>query len=179
MNGKKLLAAVSIFVASLPASAQDTGIYLGAGLGKSKALQVCTNATGGCDETETSLRLFGGYQFHRNIAVEGGYQYFGTYSRGSSGLVSNALDVVAVGSWPITKELSVYGKLGGYLARTSSAPASEDNSGLVYGLGGEWALSKDWSVRGEWQRYDNVGGGGLGFKTDIDVLSAAIVYRLR
>jgi OOP family OmpA-OmpF porin len=183
MNGKTLFAVVSMAsftAAALPAMAQDTGVYLGAALGVAGARQVCANATtGGCDDRETSLRLFGGYQMNRNLAVEGGYQYFGTFSQGSRGLVSNALDIVAVGSWPFTQEFSAYGKLGAYVARTSSAPASEDNSGLVYGLGAEWALSKEWSVRGEWLRYDNVGGGGLGFKTDIDVLSAAIVWRLR
>src|SRR6185369_16957347 len=159
MKCKALLAVVSMAsftVVALPATAQDTGVYVGAGLGMANARQVCTNSTGGCDANETSLRLFGGYQLHRNLGVEGGYQYFGTFSRGSRGLVSNALDVVAVGSWPFTQQLSAYGKLGAYLARTSSAPASEDNSGFVYGVGAEWALNKDWGVRGEWQRYNNV-----------------------
>ena len=75
--------------------------------------------------------------------------------------------------------MSAYGKLGAYLARTSSAPASEDNSGFVYGVGAEWTLNKDWGVRGEWTRYNNVGGGGLGFNTDIDVISASVVWRPR
>ena len=182
MKCKALLAVVSMAsftVVALPATAQDTGLYVGAGLGMANARQVCANSTGGCDSSETSLRLFGGYQLHRNLGVEGGYQYFGTFSRGSRGLVSNALDVVAVGSWPFTQELSAYGKLGAYLARTSSAPASEDNSGFVYGVGAEWTLNKDWGVRGEWARYNNVGGGGLGFNTDIDVISASVVWRPR
>jgi OmpA-OmpF porin, OOP family len=182
MHGKTLFAAfsmVSFIAVALPATAQDTGVYVGAGLGLANARQICANTTGGCDSGETSLRLFGGYQMNRNLGVEGGYQYFGTFSRGTRGVVSNAVDVVAVGSWPFTQELSAYGKLGGYLARTSSAPASEDNSGFVYGVGVEWALSKALGVRGEWQRYNNVGGGGLGTSTDIDVLSAAIVWRLR
>jgi OOP family OmpA-OmpF porin len=179
MNGKTLFAAVSIgLVAALPAAAQDTGVYLGAGAGAAKAKQICDDVAS-CDPNETSVRLFGGYQFNRNLAVEGGYQYFGTFSRTTRGIVSNALDVSAVGSWPFTKELSAFGKVGAYVARTSSAPASEDNSGFVYGFGAEWVLAKDWSLRGEWQRYDNVGGGGLGVKTDIDVLSGAIVWRLR
>ena len=184
MNGKALFAVISMasFIAvALPATAQDTGgVYVGAGLGAAKAKQICDNApAGGCDENETSIRLFGGYQLHRNVAVEGGYQYFGTFSRGSRGLVSNAIDVVAVGSFRVMQELSVYGKAGAYLARTNSAPASEDNSGFVYGLGAEWALNKNLGLRGEWTRYNNVGGGGLGFNTDIDVLSVSAVWRLR
>jgi OOP family OmpA-OmpF porin len=182
MNSKTLLAVFSMasfVVVAQPATAQDTGVYLGAGLGMASAKQICTNSVGGCDSGETSYRLFGGYQLNKNFGVEGGYQYFGTFSVGTAGVVSNAVDVVAVGSWPFTPEFSAYGKLGGYLARTSSAPSSEDNSGFVYGLGVEWALSKALGVRGEWQRYNNVGGGGLGATTDIDVLSAAIVWRPR
>jgi OOP family OmpA-OmpF porin len=179
MNGKTLFAAVSILVAALPAAAQDnTGVYVGASLGVAKAKHMCVGVAS-CDSSEPSFGLFGGYELSRYLAVEGGYRYFSTFTRSTQGVASNALDLVGVGSFPFTKELSVYGKAGAYVARTSSAPASENNSGFIYGVGAEWALAKNWRVRGEWQRYSGVGGGGLGFSTDIDVWSGAIVWRPR
>ena len=179
MNSKALFAVVSVasfIVAALPAAAQD--VYVGASLGAAKAKQICAGVDS-CDANGTSFRFFGGYQLHRNLAVEAGYHYFGTFEQGTRGVFSSAVDIVAVGSWPFTKGFSVYGKAGGYLARTRSAPAAEDNSDFVYGLGAEWAVFRDWSVRGEWQRYYNLGGGDIGLSTNIDVWSAAIVWRPR
>jgi len=68
-------------------------------------------------------------------------------------------------------------KAGLYFASMKSKPLSEDNTGIVYGAGVEYALSRELGLRGEWQRYNNVGGGSLGFNTDIDVISAAVVWR--
>jgi OOP family OmpA-OmpF porin len=166
----------SFIVAARPAAAQD--VYLGASLGAAKAKQICANVDS-CDAKETSGRLFGGYQVNRYLAVEAGYQYFGTFIQGTRGVFSSAVDLVAVGSWHFTQDLSVYGKAGGYVARTRSAPAAEDNSDFAYGIGAEWRVFKEWSVRGEWQRYYNLGGGDIGLSTDIDVWSAAIVWRPR
>ena len=179
INGKTSIAifAFAGFIgASAPAAAQDTGFYVGASLGAAKAKQICGNAAN-CDPDETAIKGLVGYQLHRNLAVEGGYQYFGMFSRDSRGLSASALDAVAVGSWPVMNQLAVYGKAGVYFADMKSKPLGEQNSGLTYGLGAEYALSPTIGLRGEWQRYDNVGGGDLGFKTDIDVLSAAIVWR--
>jgi OOP family OmpA-OmpF porin len=181
LNSKVLFAVASMVVCAvgaLPAAAQDNTVYVGASFGAAKAKHMCIGVES-CDSREPSFGLFGGYELSRHLAVEGGYQYFGTFTRGERGVFSSAANLVAVASLPFSKALSVYVKAGGYLARTHSAPASEGNSGFVYGLGAEWALSKNWSVRGEGQRYSGVGGGGLGFTTDIDVLSAAVVWRAR
>jgi len=181
MNSKTLLAVVSMAsftVAALPAAAQDTGAYVGASIGMAKARQVCANATN-CDEDETAYKAFGGYQFHKNLAAEAGFQYFGMFGRDSQGISTTALDATLVGSWPVMNQLSVYGKAGLYFASMKSKPLSEDNTGIVYGAGVEYALSRELGLRGEWQRYNNVGGGSLGFNTDIDVISAAVVWRPR
>ena len=179
MNSKASFAVVSVasfIAAASPAAAQD--VYVGASLGAAKAKQICAGVDS-CDPNKTSFRLFGGYQLHRNLAVEAGYHYFGTFVQDTRGVFTSAVDIVAVGSWPFTQALSVYGKAGGYVARTRSAPASEDNSDFVYGLGAEWKPFREWGLRGEWQRYYNLGGGDIGFNTNIDVWSAAIVWRPR
>lgn len=164
--------------APLCAVAQDQGFYVGGSVGAAKARQVCANATN-CDDDETSFKGFAGYQFSRYLAAEGGYQYFGMFGRNNAGLSAAALDVLAVGSYPVMNQLSLYARAGAYFASLKSKPLREDNSGFTYSVGAEYSFSRDLSGRLDWQRYNNAGGGSLGFTTDIDVLSVGVVWRPR
>lgn len=166
------------FGVALCATAQDQGFYVGASMGAAKARQVCANATN-CDQDETAVKGFAGYQFSRNLAAEGGYQYFGMFSRNNAGLSASALDLLVVGSYPVMDQLSLYGRAGAYFATLKSKPLSEDNAGFTYSVGAEYSFSRAISGRLDWQRYNNAGGGTLGFTTDIDVLSVGIVWRPR
>lgn len=181
MNRKSLLAGIAFAgfaAAALPAAAQSTGPYVGASLGQATAKQVCSGAAT-CDKDETAVKGFAGYQFNRNLAAEAGYQYFGMFGRNNAGISTSAFDVVAVGTYPIPgmSQLAAYGKLGLYMSSMKSKPLSEDSTGLTYVLGAEYAVSRDIGLRGEWQRYKNLGGGSLGFTTDIEVLAAGVVWR--
>ena len=182
MNSKTLLAIlafVATFIgAAVPAAGQDGGLYVGASMGAAKARQVCAGATS-CDEDETGYRFFAGYQLNKYLSAEGGYQHFSMFGRNGRGIAANALDAVVVGSYPVMDQLSVFGKAGVGFTKLQSAPAGEDTLGLTYGVGAEYAFSKEWGGRAEWQRYNNVGGGTLGMTTDIDVLSVGVVWRLR
>jgi OOP family OmpA-OmpF porin len=181
MNGKALFAAIamaSFILVSSPATAQDGGLYLGASIGAAKARQVCENATN-CDEDETGYKGFVGWRVNKYLAAEGGYQHFSMFGRNSRGLSANAFDLLAVGSYPVTDQFSAYARAGAYFSQLKSSPASEDTLGFTYSVGAEYAFSKDWSGRLDWQRYNNAGGGSLGLTTDIDVLSVGIVWRMR
>lgn len=178
---KKALLAASAFIAglsALPAVAQDSGFYAGAALGGARARQLCSGAIN-CDDGETAFRGFVGYQINKYVSAEGGYQYFTMFGRNGQGISASALDASAVASAPVMDQLSVYGRAGAYWAKTKSAPNSEDNAGWLMGVGGEYSFSRELGARLEWQHYNNVGGGTLGFNTDIDVLSVGIVWRLR
>jgi OOP family OmpA-OmpF porin len=180
MKGKRciVIAAFAAGFAGAPlfAAAQDPGFYVGGSVGAAKAKEVCVNAMG-CDSDETSFKGFAGYQFSRNLAAEAGFQYFGMFGRNNQGIATTALDVLAVGSYPVMDKLSVYGRGGFYWGSMKSKPLSEDNVGFTYSVGAEYALSRELGGRLDWQRYNNVGGGSLGFNTDIDVLSVGIVWR--
>ena len=177
---KTLLAALALIAGAtaLPAAAQDSGFYLGGSAGGARARQVCSGAIT-CDDGETALRGFVGYQINKYLSAEGGYQYFTMFGRNNQGISASALDAAAVASAPIMDKLSVYGRAGASWAKTKSAPNSEDNMGWLLGAGGEYSFSRELGARLEWQHYNNVGGGTLGFNTDIDVLSVGIVWRLR
>ena len=125
MNSKTSIAAL-VFVAafigfSLPAAAQDTGVYVGAQIGAAKAKNICGGANA-CDQDETGYKGFVGYQVMKYLSAEGGFQYFGMFGRDGAGISVQAFDLLAVGTYPVWDALSVYGRAGLYYASTKSKP---------------------------------------------------------
>lgn len=177
-----------------PASAQwmggrmDTNLYIGGNVGQSVFSKTCDNIPVDCDDKDLGWKVFAGYQFHRNIAVEAGYFDLGKASAG--GLVGGALvsadakvrgfELVGVGILPINQAISVFGKLGFSRSRVSvsgtGGSASENSTDFTFGLGGQYLFTPNLGARLEWQRYDGVGGNTTG-KDDIDLFSLGLLYR--
>src|SRR6266581_9482258 len=91
--------------------------YAGASFGQSKMKDASTQLVGtSFDDTDNAGKVYGGYQFHRNVGVEFGYINFGTFKGSGSGLSdnwkANGINVSAVGTWPLANEFSLLGKLG-------------------------------------------------------------------
>jgi OmpA-OmpF porin, OOP family len=178
------LMAVSGVVVSSASFAQakpvDTGLYLGASVGQATSGD-CNVPS--CDDKDTSYRVFGGYQFNRNLAVEAGYAPLGEVSGGNLNLETNAWDLVGVGIWPLNQQFSIYGKLGFYNAEAKlSGPVSgkKTTTDLTYGLGGQFNISRNLGLRLEWQRYGGVEApqiGGVGGDTDIDTLNLGALWK--
>ena len=91
---------------------------------------------------------------------------------------ANAVELVGIGALPLVDRFSVYGKLGIYRGELKAAGAKENNSDVTYGAGLQYDFTKTVGVRGEWQRYNKMGGGAIA-KTDVDVLSVGVVYRFQ
>ena len=169
----------------------DLGFYAGASVGQSKS--DCNNSGGSCDDKDTAYRIFGGYKFHPNIAVEGGYAPLGETSASIGGLgnvtaEANAWDIVGVGSWPLGNNFSILGKLGFYNAEVKLGglvSGKKTTTDLTYGIGGQYDFNRNLGLRLEWNRYSKVKapdatGGGVavtGGDTDIDVLSVGALWR--
>jgi OOP family OmpA-OmpF porin len=169
------------------AAAQTTPTaYLGFGAGQSKYnFSGCSNP---CDDKGKAFKLFGGYQFNRYVAAEVGYSDMGKATFGASEVRSTAWELSAVGTWgiPIGAKgigLGVLGRLGVY---TGDAKATTPSTGaevkhgttdLTYGLGLQADLGRVIAVRLEGQRFAKMGGGGLGQKADVDVLSVSGLWR--
>jgi len=139
---------------------------------------------GSCDDKDTAYRVFGGYKFHPNIAVEGGYAPLGETSSGAFKFESNAWDIVGVGSWPLGNNFSILGKLGFYNAEVKlSGPVSgkKTTTDLTYGIGGQFDFNRNLGLRLEWNRYSGVKApdvaGRSSSDTDIDVLSVGALWR--
>jgi OOP family OmpA-OmpF porin len=167
---------------ALPAAAQPVldDLYVGAGVGQSD-LRNCDLS--GCDERNTAWRVFGGYRFNRYFAAELGYHDFGKADYDGGDVKSNAAELDGIAAWPIgATPFSVYGKAGVYRGETKVEglfSGKKHNTDFTYGAGAQYDWTRNVSVRGEWQRYQNMGVAELGGQHDVDVIGVNVVYRFR
>jgi OOP family OmpA-OmpF porin len=201
MKTKYALAALGVAAAAfaLPAAAQMrmpslSSAYIGGGIGQSKAKDGC-DAIGvatSCDDKDTAWRVFAGYQFNRNIAAELGYADLGKIgfsvgALGSGEVKATAWDLSAIGLWPVANQFSIFGRLGFYNAETKISGVigggKKRTTDLTFGLGVQYDFTRNFGVRGEWQRYSDVKSHsdlfGTNGKSDVDVLGVSLVYRFQ
>lgn len=194
MNTTRSVFGAVLVAAALGSSAAlaQSGFYAGAAIGQSKSDETCDEVSISCDDNDSAWRIFGGYQFNRHFAAELGYADLGTPAS-ASGTISGvpvvvrtevkAWDLVAVASYPIDR-FSIYAKLGLYRAETDSTgtvagvprSVSDTNTDITFGLGAGFDITKNLRVRGEWQRYKDVGGDNGG-EDQVDVLSVGLLWR--
>ena len=151
-----VLGAASLTLSSGALAQQSTGWYVGADIG---------NAEINNGPDDTAWRLVGGYQFNRNLAAEVGYSSL----LDKDGVEATALELVAVGMFPIANRFSVFGKVGFANVEVESAAGSDDKTELTYGVGVQYDFSPRLGLRGQWQRYDT--------ENEVDVLSVGVVYK--
>lgn len=190
-NLKKTLAALSVgasLVVAVPVQAADGGFYVGASVGQTN-LDIngsdigLTNAT--IDDSDTGYKVFLGYDFNKNWGIELGYADLGKYD--FRGTVSNvnvtgnadvtAYYLAAIGTYPINNDFAVFGKLGVQVQDTSAsassgtvrASASGNETNVLYGLGLKYNFTKQFSVRGEWERFES--------DSAIDLFSIGVAYK--
>lgn len=147
------------------------------------------------DESSTAYKLFGGYQFNRNFALEGGYFNLGKFGFTSTTVPAGALDgriklqglnLDLVGTLPFSERWSAIGRVGGQYARARDtfsgsgavqvfAP-SPSKSELNYklGLGLQYEVNRSFLVRAEGERYRI--NDAVGNHSDINVFSVSLVF---
>lgn len=198
-----LVATGFVLSPSLHAQMSTSGLYVGGGLGQSNAKNACDPVSGvtvtSCDDKDTAWRIFGGYQFHKNFGVELGYADLGKVVE-ASGVVlgvpftaeakAKAWDLVAVGIWPFAVEwFSLFGKAGIVrwdvdVSATGTVPgfapisasASDNGTDFTYGAGAQFNFTKNVGARVEWQRYNDVGDVNTTGQSDVDVISASVLF---
>ncbi len=190
------------------ASAQEGGYYYGGlSIGQSRAKideeRITANLLGAGltttgmlkDEKDTAYKLFGGYQFNRNFALEAGYFNLGKFSFSSTTVPTGTLDgriklqglnLDLVGTLPLTGRLSALGRFGVQVAQardtfssTGAVAVADPNpsktaANYKLGAGLQYAFGPSWLVRAEAERYrinDAVGNRG-----DVNMLSVSLVF---
>ena len=218
MKSSNVVAAIfSIAVSALAvplavAADQAAGWYVGGSIGQSRvnyssSTLVSDLAAGGITGTgtvstnDTAGKLFVGYQFNPNLALEGGYFNMGTFLKANGTFTKPApggtfaatakgqggnFDVV--GMLPFGQGFAGIGRLGvAYFETKAEATASvagfsgysnaTSNKTVVdAGLGLQYEFTKSVAGRLEWQRYFKVGNSNTG-SGDVDFYSLGITVK--
>jgi OOP family OmpA-OmpF porin len=197
-------------LAALPAVAQDkTGWYLGGNLGRTGASiddnrirsglagQGLTTQSIDDRDTDRGYKLYGGYQFHPNFAVEAGYFDLGRFGYTArttpTGTLSGdvrfkGVNLDLVGLWPITDKFSALARVGvtserargnfsasGAVVLPFAATTSERATNIKFGAGVMYDFTPSLGVRLEAERYrvnDSIRNKG-----HVDMVSVGLVYR--
>jgi OOP family OmpA-OmpF porin len=147
------------------------------------------------DETDTAYRVFGGYQFNRNFALEAGVFDLGKYSLNATTVPAGSLigeiknrgaHLDLVGTLPVTERLSVLGRIGAHHARTrgdfrgtgavtplNPAPSIRETNPKL-GVGLQYAINPSFLVRGEVERYQV--NDSVGHRGGVNVVSMSVVF---
>lgn len=188
MNKSKFVAlfvALAGLAAAAPAAAQSS-FYFGGSIGNTEAYQDACNLNGFiCDRSDTNWGANMGFMFTPNWGIELGYRDLGKVLEqddraGNTMMVKSKLgEAVVVGAVPIYR-LSVYGKAGAYQAKTDLTSTflpegSKKSHQWTYGVGVRYDVFRHLAVRAEWQRYNNLGGKGIDFQADVNVISGGLL----
>lgn len=206
-SGTFSLLALATIVSPM-AFAQESGWYGGANLGQSAATiddaRITSNLIGQGlmpssltdRDRGTGYKLFGGYQFNRNFALEGGYFNLGKFGYTANTVPTGTLNgdiriqglnLDLVGKLPITEKFSLIGRIGANYADSSDTfmgtgavrvtnpnPSKRETNGKL-GFGAEYAFNEALAMRVEAERYrvnDAIGNNG-----HVDLISVGLVYR--
>lgn len=183
--GLSILAALALTAAMAAQADVQPGFYVGAGFGSSKIDDDGFDDID-FDDSDTGFKVFGGYSFNQNFAIEATYFDLGE----ASGSFDDGFDVVnfdvgvsglsasAVGVLPLSDMFSIFGRLGyasydvdahATVVGVGSGDASESESDLIYGAGAALSFGQ-FEVRGEFEAI-NVDGG------DANMISLSGLYR--
>lgn len=192
----KIPAAVLIFLTAMITSTTVLAqkIYVGVGAGQVSADIDCDlDITCSADDSDTGYKIFAGYKFTPNFAIEGAYLDGGEVSasgtdsslgQASAKIETTGFNIAAVGIYPISKRFSIQGKAGVFLwdqdvsASSSvfgSGSTSESGNAGMFGIGGTFHVNDRFGVLVEWERFLSVGNKDVTGESDVDFLSASLV----
>ncbi|MGM7318994.1 OmpA family protein [Idiomarina sp. ST10R2A5] len=194
---------------ALPAlAANQDGWYLGVGGGGSKShiddeeivanmLEQGYQVTGfKLDDKDVGYKLFAGYQFNKNFAIEGGYFDLGKFNynvtTAPEGSLAGELDFSGwnldlLGILPVASRSTLFAVIGVHRGSASvdfvgtgavnvlTPRYSEDDTNYKFGVGYQLQMNDRFAIRLEAERYhmdDAVGNNG-----DLDLVSLNLIYR--
>ena len=183
----------------------DSPLYLGGSLGEARAQNpqqeksFLTYTQPSIDNSDLAGKLYGGYRFHPNWAMEFGYAALGKNSLKEGTFAdsfrTDGLFASLRGTFPVNETWSLTGELGVIESRIRyhcesacvGLPSLFDTTGhgtsALVGVGVEYNVNKKLAVRAEYELYRRLKGAihsitdSLNFRADHDLTSIGVVYR--
>ena len=219
MNKASILGGALVAAAALVSpSANAEDWYIGAGVGKSwidtgdakgqidttfRSLGATSSVTSDDSDNDTGYKLFVGYRFHPNFAVEGGYFNLGKFSvnstitaGGATGLVhtegknKDGINLDLIGLLPLDwYNFSLWASVGvthsktevngsGAIGGTAFAfTGSQSDTNWKAGLGFRNDFNANWALRGGYERYRVPLGTPNGGDGDVNLWSFNVIYK--
>jgi len=208
VSGTLGLVALAAIVGPYAMADDAAGWYGGVNVGQSRAkiddVRITSGLLGGGlattsisdDNRDTGYKLYGGYQFNKNFALEGGYFDLGNFGFTAitvpagtlnGNIKVRGLNLDLVGTLPITEKFSAFARVGADYAQARDSfrgtgavlvlnpNPSKRELNYKLGVGLQYAFTEALAMRLEAERYrinDAVGNRG-----DIDLLSVGLIYR--
>ena len=190
-----LLLLIGLFAAPAAHAGEDSGGYFGAGIGKASLSDYCSDTAGlvvtSCDDSDTSFKIFGGFRFTRNVAVELAYVDLGKY-RATGSVIGipfttstevTGITVQAVGIVPFGNEFSLMGRIGAILWDLNSSAAvggfpggiSDSGVDIAMGVGAQYKFTTNFGVRADLDYYPNLGNSNTG-EDNVTAVSIGAVF---
>ncbi|EJL90567.1 porin OmpA [Pantoea sp. GM01] len=197
---KKTAIAIAVALAGFATVAQaapkNNTWYTGAKLGWSQYHDTgyygngYANNDGPTHESQLGAGAFAGYQANPYLGFELGYDWLGRMpnkgNQVNGAFKAQGVQLAAKLSYPITEDFDVYTRLGGMVWRADSTQnnngvrISDHDTGVspLAAVGVEYALTKNWATRLDYQWVNNIGDAGtVGARPDNSMLSVGLSYR--
>ncbi len=109
----------------------------------------------GSDKRTTAYNIYAGSYFKdSNLGMELGYTDFGRVTRAGGTTKADGINLSLIGRMPLGTSFGLLGKVGGTYSRTDVSSTagsgvtagSETSFDWSYGVGGEYAMSRQWSA---------------------------------
>ncbi|EMH4030110.1 outer membrane protein A [Klebsiella oxytoca] len=196
-----LAVALAGFATVAQAAPKDNTWYTGAKLGWSQYHDTgfygngytSDIGNGPTHKDQLGAGAFLGYQANQYLGFELGYDWLGRMpykgSVDNGAFKAQGVQLAAKLSYPITDDLDIYTRLGGMVWRAdskanynngSAGRLSNHDTGVspLAAVGVEYALTKNWATRLDYQFVSNIGDAGtVGARPDNTMLSLGVSYR--
>lgn len=156
--------------------------YAGGGAGQAHWRPGCPGTVPDCDDTNTSVHVFGGYQLNRVFAGEIAFTNYGKANGTNMEVKGRGWEASALAAWPVHGPVSVFGRLGIFRSVVKGegvfAKDTESSYGPTYGVGVQTDLTANLGARLEWQAFSGVGGSTI-TRSDVNIVSVSALWRFR
>lgn len=146
--------------------------------------------SGSAHGNQTTWKGYLGYDFNQYLAVEGGYAHLGKSSNNYGSVASthsnkSALFVAVKGTLPLSERFDLFGKIGpsynmiDQSVTVLGTPIGTNDSkrmAVMYGVGAEFAATKQLGVRVEYEHFGKFGGNNS-FSTRTSLWSTGVNYK--